>query len=713
MLTAPTLEGTILGTAAYMSPEQARGKKVDKRADIWAFGCVLYELLTGKQAFQGETVTETLAAVLKADPDWTQLPATTPASIGVLLRRCLQKELTRRLRDVTDARIEIEDALSAPAATELPVAIIPARPLWRRAMPWVAGLLAGALIAGFAVWNLKPTPPKPLARTVVALPPDDRLVVARTPSIALSPDGTQLAYVATRGGNQRIYLRPVDSLEARPVAGTEGAISPFFSPDSQWLGFNVGSKLKKVSISGGAPVDIADGVGAAWGSDGMLVIVPGPRAAQGANLLQVPASGGTPQSLTRLESGERVHVWPQILPGGKALVFTALTSGNPDDAQIVAQSLATGKRKVLVNGGTYARYVPSGHLIYIRSATLLAVPFDLERLETTGPPVAVLEGVQETAVGGGNFSVADNGSLVYIPGNAGSVGEASTLVWVDRKGAAEPLKAPPRPYRLPRLSPDGQQLAVIVGEARNDIWIYSLVRGTLTRLTSDGVNADLSLTRDGKRVAFASGYGGPLKLFWKPVDSSSTEEQLTTGTGNTQNPSSFTRDGRNLLYVENADIWVMPLEGDRKPRVLLRTPYHEGTPKLSPDDRFMAYMSDESGRPEVYVQPFPGPGAKTQISSEGGGEIVWAANGELFYRAGNKMMAVEIKTQPTLMLGKLRLLFEGYEMNPVSGVAANYDVTADGEHLIMLKPDAQPAAGSQVILVENWFEELKRRVPVR
>jgi len=713
-LTDATGEGTILGTAAYMSPEQARGKKVDKRADIWAFGCVLYELLTGKQAFGEETVTETFAAVLKAEPDWSQLPATTPASIRVLLRRCLQKDLTRRLRDATDARIEIEDALDAPAAVEPPTSVMPAHPVWQRAIPWAAGLIAGAVIAGLAVWNLKPSPPKRVTRTVVALPLDDQLVIRPFPVFALSPDGTLLAYQASRGGTQQIYLRRIDSLEARPVPGTEGARSSFFSPDGQWLGFSDGRKLKKISVSGGAPVTIADGIAAGWGSNDMIVI------ANAANLWQVSASGGTPQPLTQLEKGELAHAWPEILPGGKAVVFTVFTSENPDDAQIAMQSLETGKRKVLVNGGSYARYASSGHLVYIRSGTLLAVPFDLERLAATGPAVPVLEAVLESPRGAGYFSIAKNGSLVYVPGSTGRAGErVMTLVWVDRKGVADPLKAPPRRYRLPRVSPDGQHLAVAIAEARTDIWTYSLARDPLTRLTFEGSNSGHQWTRDGKRVAFSSDRGGSASVFWKPADGGGADEQLTTG-NQAHLPGSFTLDGRSFFFTEidpktGLDIWVMPLERNGKPRPFLRAPYSEGTPRLSPDDQYVAYVSDESGRFEVYVQPFPGPGGKYQISSEGGREIAWAANGELFYRTGdNKMMAVEIKTQPTLTVGKPRLLFEGYEINNQGNrLAANYDVTADGQRFIMLKSSDQQAATTQIIFVVNWFEELKQRVPPR
>jgi len=702
--------GMILGTAAYMSPEQARGEKVDRRTDMWTFGCVLYELLTGKQAFEGQTVTDTLAAILKTEPDWNRLPTATPAGIRVLLRRCLRKDLTGRLRDAADARIEIQDALISPAAVEPSTSsTIPARRARLRTIPWTVALIA-ALIAGVAVWNLKLSTPKPIARTVVTLPADERLVGARVPAAVLSPDGTLLAYTASRGGIQQIYFRSIDSLEARPIAGTEGARSPFFSPDSQWLGFANGSgKLKKVAVSGGAPVDIADGFYACWGVNDTIVFTPGATNARN-NLWQVSAAGGTSQPLTRLEKGELDHAWPEVLPGGKAVIFTVFTNTNPDDAEIAVQLLDTGQRKVVVKGGTYARYAPSGHLVYIRNGTLLAMPFDLKRLETTGPPVPLLEGVQEGPSGVGQFSIANNGSLVYLPSGTGGA-DTSTLVWVNRMGVPEPLKAPPRPYRLPRLSSNGQQLAVSIFDAENEIWIYSFAQDTLTKLTFGAGAGNLIWTPDGKRVVFASGGSGPTNLFLKAADGTVDEERLTKG-NYPQNPGSFTPDGRSLLFHEvhptGMEIWVTPLEGDRKPRAL-----HQGaTPKLSPDGRFVAYLSAESGRFEVYVQPFPSPGAKYQISTEGAREIVWALNGELFYRVGDKMMAVEIKTQPSLTVGKPHLLFQGYVVNRGEGVP-NYDVTADGQRFLMVQPNPQPAASAQIILVQNWLEELKRKVPVK
>lgn len=467
-------------------------------------------------------------------------------------------------------------------------------------------------------------------------------------------------------------------------------------------------------MSGGAPITITalsnTFATATWGSNDVILLVPGPSS----NLWKVPAAGGTAQPFTRLEKGEAGDYVPEVLPGGNEVMFTVFTAASPDDAQIVVQSLKTGNRKVLVNGGTNPRYASSGHLIYIRSGTLLAVPFDLKRLEVTGPPVPLVEGVLETA-GIGQFSVANNGTLVYISGT--SQGTPKTLVWVDRKGVAESLNVPARSYGFPRISPDGQQVAVWMQGAPGDIWIYSLAHDTLTRLTFDGNSVLPAWTRDGKRVAFGSGKNGLLNLYWKPADGSAADERLATSEF-LQLPGSFTPDGRAFLYTENGpktaqDIWILPLEGDRKPRVFLQTQFNEINPQVSPDGRWVAYNSDESGRNEVYVQPYPGPGGKHQISTEGGREIVWGANGELAYRNGDKMMAVAIKTQPALEVGKPQALFEGrYEMNPL-GAMPFYDMSADGRRFLMVKGSEQSASATQINLVLNWFEELKQKVPVK
>jgi hypothetical protein len=499
---APTLtavgteEGRILGTPAYMSPEQARGRPVDKRADIWAFGCVLYELLTGRQAFHGDTLSDIIVSILEREPDWQVLPSSTPVKIRELLRRCLQKDLRRRLHDAADARIEIEEALAAPVTAEpaAPGAVV--RALGRREMILgVGALLLVAVVSGLAIWNLKPAPPapRPVSRLTIVLPPGQQLAVPDNgPAVALSPDGTHIAYVAREGLTQQVYIRAIDSLEARPIPGTEAPpggtswVEPFFSPDSQWIGFFVGGKLKKVSVSGGAALTLCDSSlsgGASWGSQGMIAFSP----EQIPFLQQVSDVGGTPQQLTHMEKGETGHGWPEFLPGGKAVLFAVAIGGSFATGQIAVQTVGSAEHRNLIQGGMYPHYAPSGHLVYVQGGTLMAVPFDPERLAVTGAAVPMVEGIlQSTTDGDAQYSFSAAGSLAYVPGAAQSA--QSKLVWVNRNGAEQPVAAPEHAYINPRISPDGRRVAIGITEQERQIWLYDVSRGTLTRLTFQGNN---------------------------------------------------------------------------------------------------------------------------------------------------------------------------------------------------------------------------------
>ncbi|MDA2937576.1 protein kinase, partial [Acidobacteria bacterium AH-259-A15] len=586
---AMTRAGVILGTAGYMSPEQAKGKSVDKRADVWAFGCVLYELLTGKRAFHGETITETVAKVLESEPNWKALPENTPWRIKDLVQQCLQKDLPERLRDIGDALINIKQALAEPlsvSAIEAISAVQPAR--WKVAIPWsLASLVVGVIITLIAVWNPS-SPPTPghVSRFAMVLPPTEQLTNSGRHLVAFSPDDKHLIYSA----NQQLYLRVLDQLEARPIHGTEdgGGRSPFFSPDGQWVGFYAGGQLKKVSISGGAPVTLCEAsnpYGASWGPDDTILFGQGPE-----GIWQVSGAGGTKEVLISLDSTKKESAHgPQILPGGKAVLFTLGSGPSWDDAQIVVQSLETGERQVLISGGRDARYLPTGHLLYAREGTLLALPFDVARLEVTGGPVPLIEGIRQAnpdVTGVAHFSFSGLGSLVYVP----DIGAETkhTLVWVDRQGQEEPLAAEPRRYGNPQLSPDGARLAIRVTESGNtDVWIYELARETLTRLTFDPAFDTAPLwTPDGRRVVFGSTRGGGQpNLFWKAADGTGQVERLTTSP-NRHLPYSFSPDGKRLVFYERWDLHVLSMEGEPTSQPLFQTQFAEGGVAISPDGRW-------------------------------------------------------------------------------------------------------------------------------
>jgi Tol biopolymer transport system component/predicted Ser/Thr protein kinase len=714
MQNAITGEGTILGTLQYMAPEQVEAKEVDARTDIFAFGVVIYEMATGKKAFEGKTSASVMAKIMEAEPpSMASLQPMTPPALDRVVKRCLAKEPEKRWQTASDLCEELKwIAEGGSQVTSVPTAAANGtRALGRRALilSLLGILLLGAAISGIAIWNLKPTPPKPVTRTVITLPPGDRLVGPEETSLALSPDGKQLAYAAIRGVTSQIYMRSMDSQEARPIPGTEGASEPFFSPDGQWIGFFSGGKLKKISVSGGAAVTLGDAgnnFGGSWSSQGTIFFALSP----GSPLLQVPDAGGTPQPLTRLEKGDGGQSWPQFMPGGKAVLFAA--AGNiAADAQVAVQSIATGQRRNLV-GGTQPRYATSGHLIYAQGTTLMAVPFDPQRLEIKGTPVPVVEGVAFSAgYGSSQYSISDSGSLVYI---SGSQANQRRMVWVSRNGVEQPLPAPPQAYEIVRLSPDGRRVAVELDE---QFWLYDLARDTLTRFTFEGKrNQNPLWTPDGKRIAFFSTKEGIENLFWQLADGSGGLERLSTSEY-VQIPRSWSPDGQLLAFdVVNPktlyDIWVLRMS-DRKAHPFLQTPFNEGGATFSPDGHWLAYVSNESGRPEVYVQPYPGPGGKWQISTEGGTEPAWNHNGkELFYRTGNKMMALDVATQPGFVVGKPHMLFEGqYVTNDWPQVSTVYDVSADGQRFLMVKPTEQASSATQINVVLNWFEELKRKVP--
>jgi eukaryotic-like serine/threonine-protein kinase len=721
-LTATQLTGAVMGTPAYMSPEQARGQAIDKRTDIWAFGCVLYEMLTGRVAFAGNTISDTIAAILEREPAWDALPERTPAPVPRVLHRCLDKDLKRRLRDIGDVRSELEDALAGRETDALKSA--PPRPLARRL--GFAAAVAGVTLGVLGIWafsRVEPetaAPPR-LARFDVSLPPDTVISPTQNRQVAVSPDGSRIVYVGLRAGQRMLYMRRVDELEARPIEGTVGSNFAFFSPDGQWVGFGHGGRraLLKLALSGGAPVQVAPidaAQGATWGPDGTIIYAD-------VNLWKVPASGGTPTVLLKpnTDRGERGYRGPIFLPGGRAVLFTLSTLDieSYDDARIGVLNLETQERKILIEGGMNPHYSPSGHIVYARSGSLLAAPFDLKTLQVTGQPFPAAQGVfMSNNTGFAEFDVAGDGTLVFAPGPV--EGGERTPVWVDRQGRSIPLPLPQRSYLHPRLSPDERQLAIEVEGATHDLFTYDFARSTLTKLTLDGVSHWPLWTPKGDRLTFRAWRGGGFTMWSMPADRSGQEERLTT-IGAMQSAASWAPDGKAMAFTQvnldtGPDVYVLPLSGDRTPVPVARGRFAEGSPKFSPDGRWLAYSSTESGRPEVFAQPWPGPGPKIQISTDGGTDPLWARqSGELFYRNGDKMMVSSVSLGQKLIASKPQLLWQGHYslgMSSSCGVpgptSANFDVTADGKRFLMIQDKDQDVAGRQLTVVLNWAEELKR-----
>ena len=663
----------ILGTAAYMSPEQARGRAVDKRTDIWAFGAVLYEMLTAKRAFDGEDTTEIMAAVVKSTPRWDALPADVPPHVVTLIQRCLEKDRHSRIGDIAVARFLLDGhATAAPAPVSAQTTSTPA-PRWRHTAPWVLGALIAGAVIGWLVPR-RPALPASTTHLQMSVAPADQLGrsiasvrPART-AMAISPDGRQIAFAAIKGPATQLFLRSLDRAEATPVPGTEGATAPFFSPDGAWIGFRVGNNFRKVPLAGGAPVSIAevDAGGASWGENETIFL------AGTDGISSVPSNGGRISAITRREVAKRErHLLPQALPGGKAILFTMLTSGW-ETADIVLHVLATGERRVLVEGGADARYVSTGHIAYLKSGTLMAVPFDLRSLQVTGTPVAVVEGVMQginapnTAdeTGAGQFGVSASGTLLYVTGGVGRPLE-STWVWVDRKGAEQPLSAiPTGPYLYPRLSPDEQKIAVTVRRGAPDVWLYDVIRAAPTRLTFEGGTGPI-WSPDGKRVAYAAQREGASNLHVVNADGSGRPEPLAPSPF-AQIPTSWTATTNEVAFLqrpqlESYGIWIMPMDGGpgvRKPKLFLESRFTLSHAEFSPDGSWMAYVSRESGAPEVYVQPYPGPGEKIRISTTGGTEPIWTAKGrEILYRDERQFLSATIRSLSPFRVDPPRVLF--------------------------------------------------------
>ena len=685
---AMTRMGVIMGTAAYMSPEQARGKTVAKRSDIWAFGCVLYEMLTGRRAFEGEDISDTLANVLKIDPNWQALPAEVPAAIRALLRRCLDKDRRTRVADISTALFVLDEAAGLRGAVEGPAEVGPyvrgEVSRWRRVVPAAGALIVGGAIVGGAVWWSMRTASPAVVRTTIATTESTALVtMGGVRDVAITPDGSRIVY---RGTNQ-LLVRVLNQIEPDVLGGLGTPTNPFISPDGQWIGFADGQRLKKVAITGGPPGTIApvDGVlrGATWGPDGTIVFATD---ATVTGLQRVSAAGGEPAVLTKPDSerGDRDHLWPEFLPGGGAVLFTIYPAiGGPDNAQVAVLDLKTGTSKVLVRGGSHAHYVPTGHLVYGVAGTLRAVPFDLERLEPTGTPAPVLEGVWTTPLGAANFAVAANGSLVYVAGLARPFSR-NTIASVDRQGRVSPLPGvPPDLYRDVRVSPNGTRLALAT---RTDVSTYEFDRATLSRLTTDPAEDRSPLwTSDGQRIVFTSRRAGYLELFSRQADGTGADERLLSRAKNLidLHADGWSPDGSHVLFTEvspaspinQCAIGETPIERSSDVRVLVKSDFCNQFSALSPNGLWMAYQSNVSGREEIYVERYPELGSRQPISTDGGVRPLWSRNGrELFFGGldGRQMFVVPVQSGTTLVAGRPQVLFEAAMIAPAVGFRTMY-----------------------------------------
>ncbi len=705
-----TVEGVILGTAAYMSPEQARGKKVDRRADIWAFGVVLWEMLTGDKLFDGETVSDVLAAVLTREPDLSELPSDTPPQVRRVLGRCLQRDPRRRIRDIGDVRLELEED---PSVGDDWVGLTEAAAESRGRSPWLAWAVAAAMTLvtiAFGWFLVRAPDPADGAPTHLALTLPYGLffdVRESRPVVVISPAGDEVVFSAHDGEARRLYRRSLNSVDAVALEGTEWARAPFYSPDGRWVGFSASDgRIKRVSLDGGQAVALAEGDwgGGSWGEDGSIIYTPDYLD----GLWRVAADGGPAEELTQPDPavGELNHSWPDHIPGSDALLFTSFRLPL-SESRIELLDLSTGERRLLVENGIFGRFVASGHLLFVREDVVLAAPFDPQKLELTGAPVPVLEDAYVAPYeGNSQFTVSDSGTLIHAP--ASLLGPPREVVWFDRQGREEMVLEADRRYGAPSLSPDGRSIALTVDDGNPDIWVYQLDRQVLNRLTfSPRSEHTPTWYPGGRRIAFvldappfhiysvsADGSAEPTPVLETPIDSYA---------------EAFSADGRWIvvrqLSSEEDDLGLLEINGGQEVRPLRKTRFKEKFATLSPDERFVAYQSDESGRNEIYIQSFPEPGVRIQVTRDGGDAPVWAGNSDLFYWQGDRLFAVGVRTTPALTIGEPEALFTvSRDTTPTS---REYDVSADGQRILMVKiPEASRPREAEIVL--NWFTELER-----
>lgn len=697
LTTTATAPGQLVGTAAYMSPEQARGNPIDKRTDIWAFGVVLFEMLTGRHAFSRGTRSETIAAVLKDQPNWEVLPRTIPPNVRRLLTRCLAKDPGERLRDIGDARLEIEDAEKPSPLADTETAASPHATLFRRPAVWALILLSAISLSAALMLRFRPAPP--VLRTHLAIPlvPGQQL----TGPPAISADGRIIAWTSrTDTGRPLLYVRPLNEPEAKVISGSEDAYLPFFSPDGEWVAFFAHGRLMKAAVSGGSMMTVADAPdswGGTWNQEGVIVFVPGFNA----GLVRVSANGGRTERLTKPDgaAGGYGHMYPQFLPDGKHVIFS-LWSPEAERGGTALLSLASLQWKLVLPEWSEVAYGVPGYLVVgDHGAGLRIAPLDPEHPAAVrvgqailNQPVAFLADQARSW-----FAVSQNGTVVSVPADF----RKSTLVWADRNGRAEPLTTEQRDYWQPVLSPDGERVAVRIG---GDLWLYNLQRASLSRLTFSGFNGYPVWTRDGSAVIYTSNRGGDFNLYSQPASGSAAARHLLKRES-TQMPCSVSPDG-TVAFVDvqaetGRDLWTLAPDGRASP--FLVTPFNEAYCRFSPNGRFIAYSSDESGRREVYVQPFPGPGEKIAISTNGGNFPVWSRNGrELFFRQGDAMMVVDVNTAEIFRATRERQMFTSKDL----GFRGEFDVSRDGKRFLMVhrEPGSWPV---QLDVVLNCLDDLR------
>ena len=696
---------TILGTVAYMSPEQTRGQRIDRRADIWMFGCVLYEMLTGAPPFAREEQSETLAAILRDEPDWTALPPGVPGAIHKLLRRCLRKDPRQRLADIADARFAIEDA-TADEPIAAPRAASTTR--WLVVSLMLAAALAAGVLLGsrgrFSFPGSAPATAATTSRVELNLPAAVELFVGSPQNVAVSDDGARVAFIGISGGVRQLHLRDIKQFDAVALRGTENVTSCFFSPSSAEIGFIASDRtLRKVSPSEGLIVTLAQDVdpynGAAWGADNVITFV------RAGTLWQVPAAGGTPRQITTLDRahGELSQSSPASAAGGKAILFTSITSGRRDASHVEALSLSSNSRQVVVESGVRPIVTATGHLLFYRDGSILAAPFDADRLQPKAQPVRVVDGLAvDSITGAPMIAVSRTGVIVYPPAAATS----SRLVYVSREGVEQPVGEGARLLQSPTLSPDGHRIVV---QSNLDLWVQDLTRGTFIRLTSDDTsgNSYPVWTRDGSRIVFRTLTG------LRVIRAEGGTAEPIPDTSSADYPSSVSADGKlafsRITAAKSSDVYVLSLSGAPTPSPLVTSAAFDGGAQFSPDGRWIAYASDESGQLEVYVRSYPMSDRKWPVSTRGGTGPRWNRNGkEIFYRSGNKIMAADVAVSGRdVVLQTPHQLFDQRYAYGANTALANYDVTLDGKEFIMIKND--PGA-SHLNVVLNWFDELTQRM---